>query len=307
MFRAAILDGITIVQNDLSWEPVGRLCDFTVYDRTSPHELEERIKDLDGFFTSKCRITEELMKKLPKLKFIGVTATGFDNVDVKAAESLGIAVCHVPAYSTDAVAQHVFALILEIENRVGYYGSQVASGRWQACRDLTFFDAPTHTLSGMSLGIVGYGSIGKQVAKIAEAFGMTVNVYSRDRDAALKSDILTLHCPLTAENEGFVDADFISEMKDGAVLINTARGKLVNEKDLAAALKSGKLSFAALDVLSVEPPSSGNPLIGIENCIITPHIAWMPRECRERVVDTCAANLKSFLDGGSLNRVDKIR
>lgn len=307
MFRAAILDGITIVQNDLSWEPVGRLCDFTVYDRTSPHELEERIKDLDGFFTSKCRITEELMKKSPKLKFIGVTATGFDNVDVKAAESLSIAVCHVPAYSTDAVAQHVFALILEIENRVGYYGSQVASGRWQACRDLTFFDAPTHTLSGMSLGIVGYGSIGKQVAKIAEAFGMTVNVYSRDREAALKSDILTLHCPLTAENEGFVDADFISEMKDGAVLINTARGKLVNEKDLAAALKSGKLSFAALDVLSVEPPSSGNPLIGIENCIITPHIAWMPRECRERVVDTCAANLKSFLDGGSLNRVDKIR
>lgn len=307
MFRAAILDGITIVQNDLSWEPVGRLCDFTVYDRTSPHELEERIKDLDGLFTSKCRITEEVMKKLPKLKFIGVTATGFDNVDVKAAESLGIAVCHVPAYSTDAVAQHVFALILEIKNRVGYYGSQVASGRWQACRDLTFFDAPTHTLSGMSLGIVGYGSIGKQVAKIAEAFGMTVNVYSRDRDAALKSDILTLHCPLTAENEGFVDADFISEMKDGAVLINTARGKLVNEKDLAAALKSGKLSFAALDVLSVEPPSSGNPLIGIENCIITPHIAWMPRECRERVVDTCAANLKSFLDGGSLNRVDKIR
>ena len=307
MFRAAILDGITIVQNDLSWEPVERLCDFTVYDRTSPHELEERIKDLDGFFTSKCRITEELMKKSPKLKFIGVTATGFDNVDVKAAESLGIAVCHVPAYSTDAVAQHVFALILEIENRVGYYGGQVASGRWQACRDLTFFDMPTHTLSGMSLGIVGYGSIGKQVAKIAEAFGMTVNVYSRDREAAMKSDILTLHCPLTAENEGFVNADFISEMKDGAVLINTARGKLVNEEDLAAALKSGKLSFAALDVLSVEPPERDNPLIGLDNCIITPHIAWMPRECRERVVDTCAANLKSFLDGGSLNRVDKIR
>ena len=307
MFRAAILDGISIVQSDLSWEPVERLCDFTVYDRTSSHELEERIKDLDGFFTSKCRITEELMKKSPKLKFIGVTATGFDNVDVKAAESLGIAVCHVPAYSTDAVAQHVFALILEIENRVGYYGGQVASGRWQACRDLTFFDMPTHTLSGMSLGIVGYGSIGKQVAKIAEAFGMTVNVYSRDREAALKSDILTLHCPLTAENEGFVDADFISEMKDGAVLINTARGKLINEKDLAAALKSGKLSFAALDVLSVEPPSSGNPLIGIENCIITPHIAWMPRECRARVVDICAANLKSFLEGGSLNRVDMIK
>ena len=307
MFRAAILDGITIVQNDLSWEPVERLCDFTVYDRTSPHELEERIKDLDGFFTSKCRITEELMKKSPKLKFIGVTATGFDNVDVKAAESLGIAVCHVPAYSTDAVAQHVFALILEIENRISYYCGQVASGRWQACRDLTFFDMPTHTLSGMSLGIVGYGNIGKQVARIAEAFGMTVNVYSRNREAALKSDILTLHCPLTAENEGFVDADFISEMKDGAVLINTARGKLVNEKDLAAALKSGKLSFAALDVLSVEPPSSGNPLIGIENCIITPHIAWMPRECRARVVDICAANLKSFLEGGSLNRVDMVK
>lgn len=307
MFKAAILDGISIVQSDLSWEPVGRLCSFTVYDRTSPHELEERIKNLDGFFTSKCKITEELMKKSPKLKFIGVTATGFDNVDVKAAESLGIAVCHVPAYSTDAVAQHVFALILEIENRTGYYGAQVASGRWQNCKDFTFFDLPTHTLSGMSLGIVGYGSIGKQVARIAEAFGMTVNIYSRNRDAALKSDILTLHCPLTAENEGFVNADFISEMKDGAVLINTARGKLVNEEDLAAALKSGKLSFAALDVLSVEPPERDNPLIGLDNCIITPHIAWMPRECRERVVDTCAANLKSFLDGGSLNRVDKIR
>lgn len=303
MFKAAILDGISIVQKDLSWKPVEKLCDFTVYERTAPEELKERIRDLDGFFTSKCVISEALMKESPRLKFIGVTATGFDNVDVQAAKSMGIAVCHVPAYSTDAVAQHVFALILEIENRVGYYSSSVASGKWQTCRDLNFFDVPTHTLSGMSIGIVGYGSIGRQVAKLADAFGMTVNIYSRDKDAAVSSDIVTLHCPLTEENAGFVNRDFISRMKDGAILVNTARGKLIDEDDLARALTSGKLSFAALDVLSSEPPRDDNPLIGLENCIITPHIAWMPEECRERVINTCADNLKSFLDGGSLNRV----
>ncbi len=307
MFKAAILDGISIVQSDLSWDPVAKLCDFTVYDRTSPEELEERIATLDGFFTSKCIITEEVMKKHPNLKFIGVTATGYDNVDVEAASKLGIAVCHVPAYSTDAVAQHVFALILEIENQTGFYIDRVRDGEWARCGSFTFFDRPTHTLSGMSLGIVGYGSIGKQVARIAEAFGMKVNVYSRDKEAAMKSDIVTLHCPLTPENEGFVDAGFISEMKDGAILINTARGKLVNEEDLAEALKSGKLSYAALDVLCSEPPSTDNPLIGLKNCIVTPHIAWMPKECRERAINICADNLKSFLTGGSLNRVDTIR
>lgn len=304
MFKAAILDGVAIVQSDLSWEPVEKLCDFTVYDRTPADKIEERISGLDGFFLSKCRITREIMEKCPDLKFIGVTATGFDNVDVKVAKELGIAVCNVPAYSTEAVAQHVFALILELKNQTGYYTSEVAAGRWQSCPDFTFFDRPMGSLSGASIGIVGYGNIGRQVARIAEAFGMTVNVYSRDPEAAIRSDFVTLHCPLTAENEGFVNAEFISRMKDGACLINTARGKLVNEDDLAEALRSGKLSAAALDVLASEPPAAENPLIGLPNCIITPHIAWMPKECRRQVVDVCAANLKSFLQGGSLNRVD---
>lgn len=301
--KLTILDAYSINPGDLSWAPIEALGTFCTYDRSFPEEIVNRISDCDGFFVSKCLITREVMESCPKLQFIGVTATGYDNVDIKAAKELGIAVCHVPAYSTDAVAQHTFALILELTNRVGSYDSSVQAGQWYKSPDFTFIKEPLTLLDGKSLGIIGYGNIGKRVAHIAEAFGMTVNVYSRNKEAALKSDFVTLHCPLTAENKGFVNSKMIAEMKDGAVLINTARGALINEEDLAAALRSGKLSAAAIDVIDGEPPKESHPLIGLSNCILTPHIAWMPKETRQKVIDICAANLKSYLDGGRLNRI----
>lgn len=301
--KLTVLDGHSINPGDLSWAPIEALGEFTPFERTKPDEILARIRDCEGFFVSKCKITREILKQCPKLKFIGVTATGYDNVDMQAAKELGIAVCHVPAYSTEAVAQHVFALILELTNRVGSYNASVQVGKWYESPDFTFIEEPLSLLDGKSLGIIGYGNIGKRVGRIAEAFGMKVNVYSKDAEAAVTSDFLTLHCPLTAENKGLINTDFISRMKDGAILINTARGALVNEEDLASALKSGKLAAAAVDVISQEPPARPHPLIGLPNCILTPHNAWMPKETRQKVIDTCAANLQSFLEGGSLNRI----
>lgn len=301
--KLTILDSYSINPGDLSWAPIEAICDFDAYERTAPEEISERIADCDGFFVSKCKITKELMENCPKLKFIGVTATGYDNVDTKSAKELGIAVCHVPAYSTEAVAQHTFALILELTNLVGSYNSSVHAGKWYESEDFTFIQGSLTLLDGKSLGIIGYGNIGKRVARIAESFGMTVNIYSRDPITAQKSDFVTLHCPLTSENKGFINKDFISGMKDGAVLINTARGGLVNEHDLADALKSGKLSAVAVDVIAQEPPRDPHPLIGLPNCILTPHIAWMPKETRQKVIDICADNLNSFLEGGNLNRI----
>lgn len=301
--KITVLDAYSINPGDLSWDSVAAFGDFTAYDRTDTSEIPARIKDCEAFFVSKCKITREIMEAAPKLRFIGVTATGYDNVDLKAAEDLGIAVCHVPAYSTEAVAQHVFALILELTNRVGSYNSAVQEGAWYKSPDFTFIRQPLTLLSGKSLGIIGYGNIGKRVAQIGRAFGMEIHIYSRDKESCVSSDFLTLHCPLTEENRGFINQDFIRAMKDGAVLINTARGGLINEEDVASALKSGKLSAAALDVISTEPPCEPHALIGLENCILTPHIAWMPRETRQKVIDICTDNLKSFLEGGSLNRI----
>lgn len=301
--KITVLDAYSINPGDLSWDSVAAFGDFTAYDRTDSSEIPARIKDCEAFFVSKCKITREIMEAAPKLRFIGVTATGYDNVDLKAAEDLGIAVCHVPAYSTEAVAQHVFALILELTNRVGSYNSAVQEGAWYKSPDFTFIRQPLTLLSGKSLGIIGYGNIGKRVAQIGKAFGMEIRIYSQDKESCIASDFLTLHCPLTEENRGFINREFINSMKDGAVLINTARGGLINEEDVASALKSGKLSAAALDVISAEPPCEPHALIGLENCILTPHIAWMPRETRQKVIDICTANLKSFLEGGSLNRI----
>lgn len=301
--KFTILDAFSINPGDLSWKPLEDICDFFPYDRTEDQEIPARIAGYDGFFVSKCPITRQTMESSPELKFIGVTATGYDNVDLEAARDLGIAVCNVPAYSTEAVAQHAFALILELTNVAGSYNSSVQNGKWYETKDFTFIEEPLTLLDGKSLGIIGYGNIGKRVARIGEAFGMKINIYSQDKKAAMESDILTLHCPLTPENTGFINADFIKGMKDGAMLINTARGALINEADLAEALRSGKLAAAALDVLSCEPPEKPHPLIGLPNCILTPHIAWMPRETRQKVIDVCASNLQSWLDGGELNRL----
>ena len=243
------LDAYTIHLDDLEWTELAALGDLTTYDRIAQEDVIDAIGTAEvALFTSKVKITKEIMDACPNLKFIGVTATGYDNIDIAA-------------------------------------------------------EKPIIQLSGRSLGIVGYGNIGKRVAEIAKAFGMTVNVYSQDPEAAVKSDILTLHCPATPDNKGFVNKDFISRMKDGAILINTARGALLNEEDVAEALKSGKLAAAAIDVVNGEPPRKGHPFIGIPNLYVTPHIAWSSREAREVICKTSAANLKSFLEGGTLNRI----
>ena len=297
------LDAYTIHLNDLNWNELAQLGDLVTYDRVAPEDVIPAIENADAVFTSKVKLTKEVIEACPNLKFIGVTATGYDNIDLDAAKARGIAVCNVPAYSTESVAQHTFALILEITNHVGHYTELVHEHQWENSLDFTFIDRPLTQLSGRSLGIIGYGSIGKRVARIAEAFGMTVHVYSKDPDAAVQSDILTLHCPATADNRGFINKDVLSKMKDGAILINTARGALLNEDDVADALKRGKLAAVAVDVVNGEPPRKGHPFIGLENLYITPHIAWSTKEARAVITKTSAANLKSFLAGGDLNRI----
>ena len=305
--KIVLLDGHTINPGDLSWAKLEALCDeFVVYERTPADLLEERIGDCDVLMTSKCFITRQLMEHAPNLKYIGSTATGYNNIDIAAARDLGIAVTNIPAYSTESVAQHTIALLLELTNRVGLHDASVQAGDWCRCEHFSYWKSPVVLLAGKSLGIVGYGSIGRRVAGIAEALGMTVNVYSRDREAAIRSDVVSLHCPLTEENAGMIDAGFIEQMKPGAFLINTARGGLVDEEALASALRSGRLAGAAVDVLSREPASEDNPLLGLPNCIITPHIAWVPVEMRQKIIDVLAENLIDFNKGGTLNRVEKI-
>lgn len=297
------LDAYTIHLNDLDWNELAQLGDLVTYDRIAPEDVIPAIEDAEAVFTSKVKFTKAVIDAAPKLKFIGVTATGYDNIDLAAAKARGIAVCNVPTYSTESVAQHTFALILELTNHVGRYTALVREHQWENAPDFTFIDRPLLQLSGRSLGIIGYGSIGRRVAQIAEAFGMTVHIYSKEPEAAVQSDMLTLHCPATPDNKGFVNKDFISKMKDGAILINTARGALLNEDDVADALKSGKLAAAAVDVVNGEPPRKGHPFIGLENLYITPHIAWSTKEARAVITKTSAANLKSFLTGGDLNRI----
>ena len=302
--KIVILDGITVTQKDLRWDDLSAIGELEVHDRTDEAQTIRAIGDAEAVFTSKCHINAEVMDACPSLKFIGVLATGYDNIEIKAAKERGIAVCNVPSYSTDSVAQHAIALILEITNRVGLNNDAVQSGEWSRSKDYCLSKNSIIQLAGKSLGMIGYGNIGRKVAAIAEAFGMKVNVYSRDRQTALKSDVVTIHCPATEENKGFINKDFIAQMKDGAILINTARGVLVNERDLADALRSGKLSAAAVDVLGGEPPRDDNPLIGAPNIFITPHIAWSSAEARKTICRVSAQNLKSFMDGGRLNRVD---
>lgn len=301
-----IFDGYTINPGDLSWEKLDNMCDkLTVFDATPMDKALSRIGDSEILMTSKCPITREFMEKCPNLRYIGCTATGYNNIDVRAAADLGIAVTNVPAYSTDAVAQHTIALMLELTNNVGLHNQSVQNGQWAQSDYFCYWEKPIMLLAGKSFGIIGYGAIGKKVAEIARALGMTVNVFSQDPESAMKSDFVSLHCPLTTENEKMVNSEFLVNMKPGAVLINTARGRLVDERALADALKSGFLGGAAVDVLSDEPASENCPLIGLDNCIITPHIAWAPKEMRQLVIDRLAENLQAWLDGRMLNRVDR--
>lgn len=301
-----LLDGYTINPGDLSWKRLELMSDkFTVFDKTPPERVASRIGLCDVLMTSKCRITREIMANAPNLKYIGLTATGYNNVDVKAAADLGIAVTNVPSYATDAVAQHTMALILEITNNVGLHNRSVQEGEWANSKYFCYWKKPVTLLAGKSIGIIGYGEIGKKVAELAKAFGMTVNIYSRDPEAAVKSDYVSLHCPLTPENEKMVNTQFLVNMKPGAVLINTARGGLVDERALADALKAGFIAGAATDVLTTEPPEEDCPLIGLDNCILTPHMAWAPKEMRQLVIDTLADNLTAWLDDRIVNRVER--
>lgn len=299
-----VLDGYTINPGDLSWDSLEKAGDsLTVYDRTPAEELVARIGKNEVIMTSKCFITREIIEKCPDLKYIGSMATGYNNIDVKAAAEAGIVVTNVPAYSTDAVAQHTIALLLELANNAGLHNASVQSGDWSRCEHFCYWKKPVTLLAGKSIGIIGYGAIGSKVAEIARALGMTVNIYSRDPEAAVSSDVVSLHCPLTEENAKMIDADFISRMKPGAFLINTARGGLVDEYALAGALRSGRLGGAAVDVISREPASEDCPLLGLSNCIITPHMAWSPVEMRQAVIDTITENLKSWMDGNTINQV----
>lgn len=299
-----VLDGYTINPGDLSWDSLEELGDsLTVYDLTPAEELINRIGKKEVIMTSKCFITREIIEKCPDLKYIGSMATGYNNIDVKAAAEAGIIVTNVPAYSTDAVAQHTIALLLELANNAGLHNASVQSGDWSRCEHFCYWKKPVTLLAGKSIGIIGYGAIGSKVAEIARALGMTVNIYSRDPEAAVSSDVISLHCPLTEENAKMIDADFISRMKPGAFLINTARGGLVDEYALAGALRSGRLGGAAVDVISREPASEDCPLLGLSNCIITPHMAWSPEEMRQAVIDTITENLKSWMDGNTINQV----
>ncbi|MBR0457492.1 MAG: D-2-hydroxyacid dehydrogenase [Firmicutes bacterium] len=292
MMKAVFLDCIDINRGDLSWEPVENLCEFKWFLTSIKEEAEDRLKDADAVFIDSFPIDRQIMVDHPHLKYIGIAATGFNHVDIKAAGELGVAVTNIPAYSTDAVAQHAIALLLQLTNHPGTYDDV----------DTT----PLTLLTGKSLGIVGYGNIGRRIGEIAEALGMEVIPYSKDPDRAIKADVVSLNCPLTEENRGMVNSEFISSMKDGAILINTARGALVEEQALADALKSGKIAAAGLDVLTKEPPDETCPLLGLENCVITPHIAFTPRETRKLIIDLLAENLKSFQEGGRKNRIDWI-
>ena len=300
-----IFDGYTINPGDLSWNKLDALCDkLTVFDSTSEDKALSRLTGNEILMTSKCPITRELMENSPQLKYIGCTATGYNNIDVEAAADLGIAVTNIPAYSTDAVAQHTIALMLELSNHVGLHNASVQDGQWSDNEYFCYWKKSVTLLTGKSLGIIGYGAIGKRVAQIARALGMEINIFSQDPAGAMKSDFVSLHCPLTRENRHMVNTEFLVNMKPGAILINTARGGLVDERALADAIKAGFIAGAALDVLEQEPPAKDCPLIGLDNCIITPHIAWTPKEMRQAVIDILAENLESWLTGGMKNRVD---
>lgn len=300
-----IFDGYTINPGDLSWDKLDALCDkLTVFDSTSEDKALSRLTGNEILMTSKCPITRELMENSPQLKYIGCTATGYNNIDVEAAADLGIAVTNIPAYSTDAVAQHTIALMLELSNHVGLHNASAQEGQWSDNEYFCYWKKSVTLLTGKSLGIIGYGAIGKRVAQIARALGMEINIFSQDPAGAMKSDFVSLHCPLTRENRHMVNTEFLVNMKPGAILINTARGGLVDERALADAIKAGFIAGAALDVLEQEPPAKDCPLIGLDNCIITPHIAWSPKEMRQAVIDILAENLESWLTGGMKNRVD---
>ncbi len=316
MRKIVVLDGYALNPGDLDWTPLQAYGELTVYDRTEPKDVVKRIGDAEIIFTNKTILTGETIIQAPKLKYIGVLATGYNVLDMGAAREKGVVVTNIPAYSTDAVAQFTFALLLEITNRVQRHSDAVIrDNRWTTCKDFCFWDYPLIELANKKMGIIGYGAIGKAVAKVAKALNMEVLAYSPSLDpkhpdrASMEtiykeSDIISLHLPLTEQSRGMINRETIAGMKDGVIILNTGRGPLINEQDLADALNSGKVYAAAVDVVSVEPIKADNPLLKAKNIIITPHIAWAPLQTRERLLGIAIRNVEHFLAGKPINRVD---
>lgn len=319
--KLVILDSYTENPGDLSWDWLKDVVDeYKIYESTPKDKVLERSHDADILVTNKVPVDRALIEKLPKLKFIAVLATGFNIIDCEAAKEHGIVVSNIPAYSTDGVAQLVFAFLLELTNQVGLHSKSVNDGEWSRSPYFCYWKTPLVELRGKVFGIVGFGKIGSAVAEIANAFGMKVKAYSPHTRAYAgfgkvdfvsldevieTSDVISLHCPLTNETNGLVNAKFLSRMKKTAYLINTSRGPVVNEKDLRAALDSGMIAGAGVDVLSTEPPKEDNPLIGAKNCFITPHIAWASLEARTRLMNIFKDNVKGFVSGKPINVVNK--
>ena len=319
--KIVVLDGYCENPGDLSWAPLERFGEVVVYDRTpdTKEAVVERLQDADILVGNKNNITAEIMDACPKLKYIAVQATGYNVIDVAAAKERGIPVSNVPTYGTMAVAQHTMALLLEITNLVGHHNDRVHAGRWAEGPDWCFWDSPLMELDGKTLGVIGFGKIGQQTAKMAKAFGMNIlatgsrpndegraiGEYVEMDELLAKSDVITLHCPLFPNTKGIICKENIDKMKDGVIILNSSRGPLVVEQDLADALRSGKVKAAAVDVVSAEPMTNDNPLLTAPNCIITPHIAWAPREARQRIMDTTAKNIEAFLNGSPINVVNK--
>lgn len=310
--KTVVLDGYALNPGDLSWEWLSETGEYEVYDKTSPSEVYERAKAADCVIINKVVFTKDVIDSLPKLKYIGVTATGYNVIDIEYAAKKGIVVTNAPAYSTESVAQHTFALILELMAHTGLHDDSVKRGDWARNDVFCYWKRPIHEISGKTLGLIGHGRIGKRVEEIARAFGMKTVVYAKTSgegrvslDEVLKnSHIISIHCPQTEETRGLINRETISKMRDGVYIINTARGGIINEEDLAAALKSGKVAGFGADVLSKEPPNADNPLITSPNTIITPHIAWASHDARKRLMDIVAGNLLSFLSGRPVNRVN---
>lgn len=315
--KIVILDAYAANPGDLSWDEFAALGDLTVYDRTAQEDAAARIGDAEVVFINKVRLTDEIFAACPNLKLVSILATGYNIVDLAAAKRRGITVCNVPGYSTRAVVQMTFALLLEICQQVGLHSGAVHTGRWQTCPDFCFWDRPLIELDGKTMGIVGYGTIGSAVGTVAQALGMKLLVTARHEkpvpegarfvslpELLAQSDVVSLHCPQTAENARMIDAGALAQMKDGAILLNTARGGLLDEQAVADALRSGKLLAAGMDVVSAEPIRADNPLLTAPNCFLTPHIAWAPLETRRRLQAISAENLRAFLAGKPQNVVN---
>lgn len=316
--KIVVLDGYTENPGDLSWDGLRALGELTVYDRTRPEEAASRIQDAEIIVTNKVPITRALLEQCPGIRYVSVLATGYNVVDLKATTERGIPVSNVPAYSTAAVGQFTIGMLLEICCQIGFHDRSVHDGDWASCPDFSYWKTPLIELAGKTMGIIGFGRIGRQTGAIAKAMGMRVLATGSrpcDEGKAIaeyvdlgtvlrQSDVISLHCPLFPETTGIINRDTIGKMKDGVIILNMARGPLIVEEDLAQALNSGKVYAAGMDVVSQEPIRADNPLLTAKNCFLTPHIAWASRECRQRIMEITEQNIRSFLDGNVQNRVN---